>query len=148
MAPYLRSISNIQLLGFNYFNLSQFVYSANTVTFYLNVTYSVVQSFCLSVLFVHFTNLQNYVQYNASYSFGAMNSSNPQQTLGATIANSFGMLNVYGPIFDQKCVLGFLNYKLPNQNYQSLFFNMTGTPMSNITTNSSYYIEYTSMCFV
>jgi hypothetical protein len=67
-------VTNSIVLGWSYFNLTQFSQSGTTVRFQTNVTYSVVQAFCLSVVSVHLTNLQGYSNYNASYVGGVIDS--------------------------------------------------------------------------
>ena len=89
IAAYMRSISNPIVLGSSYFNLTSFVQYGTSVRFTMNVSYSVVQAFCLSVLSVHLTNLQGFAGYNASYVAGIIDSSNQLSTLEAVAGNSF-----------------------------------------------------------
>jgi len=139
VAAYLRSISSAVVLGLNNFNLTQFSQSGTTVRFQINVAFSVVQAFCLSVVSLHFTNLQNYSNYNASYVWGVINSSNPLNTLPAVAANSFGTLKVYGPVLDQKCIVGLLSFQFSNKNNQSFYFDLALSPVGEVTASSSYY---------
>lgn len=89
MAAYLRSVSNPIVLGSSYFNITQFVQTGTNVRFLMNISYSVVQAFCLSVLSVHLTNLQGFSGYNASYVGGKIDSNDQLYSLEAVAGRSF-----------------------------------------------------------
>jgi hypothetical protein len=81
IVPYLRSITNSQAANLVTFNATSFSMTNSNVSLFINMAYSNVTSFCLSVVLVHFTKLKSYTQYNASYSFGVLNSTNPLLTI-------------------------------------------------------------------
>jgi len=102
--PFLKSITSIQLQQYNYFNASNFAFNSNQgsiVSFSLNISYSVIQNFCLSIVLVHFTNLLKYDLYNATITLPSIiNSTSATLNLPATVTRAFGLNQVYGPIFN------------------------------------------------
>ena len=81
IVPYLRSITNSQAANLVTLNATLFTMTNSNVSLFINMAYSNVTSFCLSVVLVHFTKLKSYTQYNASYSSGVLNSTNPLLTI-------------------------------------------------------------------
>ena len=149
--PFLMSVSNTVFQGFSYFNITQFTYTSNVFTFVLNVTYSLVQNFCLSVLTCHFTNLKKYQLQNASYISPQIIDSTGINNLAAAIKSNFGIYSVYGPVFDYKCVIGFTSLNIFNfGNTHAVYFDFTTSPNVNnsVDKSSSYLLTYHSFCFV
>lgn len=149
--PFLMSVSNVVFQGFSYFNITQFSYNGNLFTFNLNVTYSLVQNFCLSVLTCHFTNLRKYQLQNASYVGPQVINSTSINNLAAAIKSSFGIYSVYGPVYDYKCVIGFTSYNLQNiGNMHAVWFDFTSSPNVNnsVDNSSAYLLSYHTFCFV
>jgi|688.fasta_scaffold1082023_2 hypothetical protein len=81
IVPYIRSITNSQAANLVTFNASLFTMTNSNVSLFINMAFSNVTSFCLSVVLVHFTKLKGYTQYNASYTSGVLNSTNPLLTI-------------------------------------------------------------------
>lgn len=149
--PYLMSVSNVVFQGFSFFNITQFAHSGTSFTFFLNVTYSLVQNFCLSVLTCHFTNLKKYQLQNASYIAPQLINSTSVNNLAAAIKSNFGIYSVYGPVYDYKCVIGLTSYSLSNLgNTHAIWFDFTTSPNVNnsVDNSSAYLLSYHSFCFV
>lgn len=149
--PFLMSVSNIVFQGYSYFNISQFALSGSTFSFYINVTYSLVQNFCLSVLTCHFTNLKKYPLQNGTFVGPQIINSTSTANLAAAIKANFGMYSVYGPVYDYKCVIGLTAYNIQNiGNTHIVWFDFTSSPNVNASTENSspYTLTYSSFCFV
>ena len=149
--PFLMSITNAVYQGFSFFNISQYQLNSNNFYFTLNVTYSMVQSFCLSVLTCHFTNLKKYSLQNATFFDLQSINSTSANTLSAAIKNNFGIYSVYGPVYDYKCVIGLSAYNIQNQGLShSVWFDFTSSPNTNSMSDvsSPYTLAYSSFCFV
>ncbi len=151
--PFLNAVSSIAISSYNYFNVSGFnYYSGNTVSFTLNVSYSAITQFCLSVLLCNYTNLKTNSLLNATVAGPfTIDPLVPSSTMAANANNNFWMNPVYGPIYDYKCIIGFNFYKIYNQGQShSIWFNFSSTLNANITTDNSsvYSIQYSTFCFV
>lgn len=137
--PYLRSITSVAIQGYTYFNATNYVHQVgSTVTFTLNVSYSVIQRFCITAMMCHWTNLKAQPLLNASYTKNQMaNSSDPLNTFTVQVANKFGLNNVYGPVFNYKCLVGLSSYRIINMGLiHAIEFDITST-LSLVSDNSS-----------
>lgn len=149
---YLRSITNIAIQGYNYFNASNYVHQVgNIVTFTLSVNYAVIQKFCITAVMCHWTNLKLQPLLNASYTKNRMaNSTDPLNTFQIKVDNKFGMNPVYGPIYNYKCVVGLSSFRIVNMgSVHAVSFDITST-ISVVADNSSsaYLLEFSSFCLV
>lgn len=150
--PYIRSFTSVVITGVNFLNCSKFVVQGTSlVTFTLNVSFSVVQRFCLSVVLCHWSNLGAQPTLNASITSNLLiNSSDPPQNLAAHVSNNFGMNPVYGPVFNYKCVMGFTSFQVGNiGNIHTVQFDLNSSPkVVGDNSSSAYLISYSTFCFV
>lgn len=120
-------------------------YQANIL---LMNNYSYQSEVCLSVVFYWDAQAVKNNLVNSSYSanFLLINSSSSTQNLAAVTQQNFTLNNIYGPIFQRKCLLGFQNIKLDIKNRQTLSFNITGNGIYGTISSSNYEVNYAWFC--
>lgn len=147
--PFIRSVNNIVAETYNYFQITSIV-SANNNQFTLNVLYNYTyqSEACLSVVYYWDTQGLKINLVNTSYSsnFLIINSTSSTQNLASVSQQNFTLNNMYGPIFNRKCLVGFQNFKMLASTRQTISFNLTGNGIYGIISSSNYQVGYAWLC--
>jgi hypothetical protein len=148
--PFIRSVNNIVASQFNSLQITGMTPISGSGVFNLTLfnNYSFQSEVCLSVLYYWDTQGLRLNLLNVSYSpnFLIINSSNPTQSLASVSQQNFTLNNMYGPIFNKKCLVGFQSFRMGASIRQTVSFNLTGNGIYGIVSSSNYVVNYAWFC--
>jgi hypothetical protein len=147
--PYIRSLNNIVSDTYNFLQISSInSVTGNTFNITLFNNYSFQSEVCLSIVYYWDTQGLRINQLNTSYSsnFLIINSSSPTQNLAAVSQLNFTLNNMYGPVFNGKCLVGLQGLKMSASIRQTISFNLTGNGIYGIVSSSGYQVSYAWFC--
>jgi len=147
--PFIRSVNNIVADTFNFLQIQSIVPSGTTgFTITLFNNHSFQSEVCLSIIYYWDTQGQRLNLQNVSYSsnFLLINSSSSTQNLASVSQQNFTLNNMYGPIFNRKCLVGFQSFRMLASTRQTVSFNLTGNGIYGIISSSNYIVNYAWFC--
>jgi hypothetical protein len=148
--PYIRSVNNIVASSYNFAQIMSIfsIPSTNQFNITLLNNYSYQFEVCLSIVCYWNSIGSKYNLLNVSYSsnFLIINSSSSTQNLASISQQNFTLNNVYGPIFNGKCLVGFQSFKMASNIRQTISFNFTGNGLYGIVSSSNNVNSYSWFC--
>lgn len=148
--PYIRSVNNIVSNSFNFVQINSITSLPATGQFNITLmnNYNFQSEVCLSVV-CYWNSIgltKNLLNVSYSSNFLVVDSSSLTQNLAAVSQLNFTLNNIYGPVFNRKCLVGFQGFKMLSSLRQTLSFNLTGNGIYGIVSSSNNSNLYSWFC--
>lgn len=148
--PYIRSVNNIVANSFNFAQINSITSLPASGQFNITLmnNYSYQSEVCLSVVCYWNSIGLTYNLLNVSYSnnFLVIDSASLSQNLAVVSQQNFTLNNIYGPVFNRKCLVGFQGFRMSSSMRQTISFNLTGNGIYGIVSSSNNYNLYSWFC--